>query len=395
MEGVLAPAETDVVIIGAGPAGISTALFLAKKGIPSTLLDRANFPRDKICGDGLSGWVVKMLGQIGSDLPERLRQLPGQLPSYGIRVFSPQFGSCEIPYRNPAEPDQPPGHVIRRMDFDNFLFDQASNNPYINILQNIDIESLDTTATGMALNNRSGRLALTAKMVVVAAGAGSRIRLPFERPAAGRRCQAAGIRQYYSGISGFTQGNYVDFYFLPEILPGYLWLFPLPDGLTNAGLGMRSDILSRRRVNLKAVFEKAIAHHPELALRFGSASAVSGVEAWTLPLGPPKGRLSGDRVILAGDAARLVDPFTGEGIGNALWSGRAAAEHVAAALSSNRFDARFNNRYDRLVKEKFRHEFRKSSLLQALAGNQFLLNRSVEWISGNRWLRDRIIRWIA
>lgn len=156
----------------------------------------------------------------------------------------------------------------------------------------------------------------------------------------------AGIRTYYEGVSGFHEKNFIELHFLKDTLPGYLWIFPLPNGGANVGIGMLSSAIARRRTDLKGLLEKSL-QQPSLRERFSHARRTDPMRGWGLPLGSKKRKLSGDGFLLTGDAGSLIDPFTGEGIGNAMISGRIAAETAVSAIQSDRFDGGFLERYDR------------------------------------------------
>ncbi|MFA6128156.1 MAG: geranylgeranyl reductase family protein [Bacteroidales bacterium] len=394
MERVLTGQQSEVVIAGAGPAGISTALFLAKKGIRSILIDKETFPRDKICGDGLSGWVITMLRRIDPELLKKLQQSPDQLPSHGVRFFAPNMQSIALPYSNAKFPDDPPGHVIRRIDFDRLLMDEAKGNPLIEVIQGVAIGHIENGDDKVTLVDTTGNRRFSGKMCVIATGAGSKLARSLMHGAMGDKDRATGIRQYYQGVTGVYAENFVDFYFLDDFLPGYLWVFPLPDGRANVGAGIRTDILKKRKLKLKQVMENALTNNPHLAERFKHAEAISAPAARELPLGSKKIPLSGDRFLLTGDAGSLIDPFTGEGVGNAMWSGYAAAEHIANALSANRFDAAYNKNYDRFVYKKLWKELRLSTWIQKLINYPKLFNWVINKVTRHPDLKQSLIRMI-
>ncbi|MCX6223285.1 MAG: geranylgeranyl reductase family protein [Bacteroidia bacterium] len=394
MERVLSEKRSEVVIVGAGPAGVSTALFLAKKGIRSVLIDKETFPRDKICGDGLSGWVVSMMRRIDPKLVKKLQSMPNQLPSSGIRFFAPNMKSVALPYRNEKYPNDPPGHVIRRIDFDRLLMEEAKKNPLIKVIQGVTIANIEHKDNGILLTDITGKVRLSAAMCVIATGAGSKLARSVMPDIPEDKHFATGIRQYYSGVAGFHEGNFVDFYFLKEFLPGYLWVFPLPDGRVNVGAGIRTDILKKRKLTLKLVMEQALIHNPHLAGRFNHAHPVSGVAAHNLPLGSRKVKLSGNRFLVTGDAGFLIDPFTGEGIGNAMWSGFAAAEHIGNAMAANCYDAAFNKKYDRFVYKKLWKELRLSAWIQRLINYPGLFNWVINRVTADAELQKSLIRMI-
>ncbi|MDD4645520.1 MAG: geranylgeranyl reductase family protein [Bacteroidales bacterium] len=393
MEGVLNSQRSEVSIVGAGPAGLSTALFLAKKGIRSTIIDKETFPRDKICGDGLSGWVVTMLRRIDPALLGKLQSLPAQLPSYGVRFFAPNMKSFALPYRNAKFPNDPPGHLIRRIDFDQVLMEAAQENPLIEVILGVTIDHIDHSGDQVFMTSTGNQL-WTSDFCVIATGAGSKLARSVVPHKKEHKHQATGIRQYYANVTGVHEGNFVDFYFLKEFLPGYLWVFPLPDGTANVGAGIRTDILKKRKLTLKQVTEKALIENPHLAERFKDARPISAVSAWSLPLGSRKVPLSANRVLLTGDAASLIDPFTGEGVGNAMWSGFAASEHISKAFEINRFDSDFNKKYDKFVYNKLWKELRLSTWIQRLINYPKLFNWVMNKVTANPELQQSLIRMI-
>lgn len=373
---------------------MATALFLAKQGIPSVLVEKKSFPRDKICGDGLSGWVISMLRRIDPEILAKVQNHPAQLPSHGVRFYAPNMKSLAIPYFSAKYPDEPPGHVMRRTDFDQILYEAVKAQPLITLVENTEILKIESTKENIVAFGAEENQRFEAEMVVVATGAATKITGLPPKGLYNPKHHATGIRQYYSGIQGFHQGNFVDFYFLDELLPGYLWIFPLPDGLANVGAGVRTDVLKKKRISLKQVMERAIASTPGLMDRFENAKAVSPVSAWDLPLGSKKTRLSGNRLLVTGDAGFLIDPFTGEGVGNALWSGFAAAEHIVSARQAGRFDEDFNMRYDRFVYDKLWKELRNSSTIQHLIGYPGLFNLVMNRANRSSYLQKSITRMI-
>jgi flavin-dependent dehydrogenase len=171
--------------------------------------------------------------------------------------------------------------------------------------------------------------------------------------------------------------NFIELYFLEDVLPGYLWIFPLPDGLVNVGVGIRKDVVLRKRIRLSSLMEELISTHPMLAPRFKNARRTGKPAAHYLPLGNPHFRISGMAYMLAGDTAHLVDPLTGEGVGNALYSGYIAAEQAIDCLKENRYDAAFMLAYDKRIKRVLGKEMQISSNFQKM----LKYSRMVKWIA--------------
>ncbi|MBP8822776.1 MAG: NAD(P)/FAD-dependent oxidoreductase [Flavobacteriales bacterium] len=178
----------------------------------------------------------------------------------------------------------------------------------------------------------------------------------------GRHC--AGVRAYYGGVSGLDEQGYIELLFLKELLPGCLWIFPLADGRANVGLGLRSDVVGKRRTDLKKLLQQMLAAHPLLRHRIAHAKPEGPVQGMGLPLASKRWPQSGEGYLLAGDAAHLIDPFTGEGISHAMISGMHAADVAAEAVKCSRTHGAFLKRHDALVWKRLGKEQAISSRLQ-------------------------------
>ncbi|MFD2248653.1 NAD(P)/FAD-dependent oxidoreductase [Pontibacter ruber] len=384
--------ETDICIVGAGPGGATAALHLAQQGIPSLLIDKAVFPRDKICGDALSGKVVSELKRIHPELPERLSQQPVQLPSWGIHFISPAGHKLSVPFKynyNSAH-DTPSGYIAKRVDFDNFLIEEVKKRPEITLLEGMDISSYTRENGQIRLSDSSGSINISTKLLIAANGAHS----SFSRHIAGIKQEpehyCAGLRAYYKNVSGLDQDNFIELHFFKDFLPGYFWIFPLPDGYANVGVGMLSEAVSKRKINLKREMLRMIAEHPELKKRFANAELVGDIKGYGLPLGSKKRTISGDNYMLVGDAASLIDPFTGEGVSNAMISGRWAATQAAQCLVQSNFSADFIQAYDKAVYNRLWKELKLSRQMQRLLDYPWLFNQVANKAATNKALAETI-----
>src|SRR3954464_2030519 len=131
--------ETDVLITGAGPAGASAALFLAKKGIASVIVDKATFPRDKICGDALSGKAVQMLRKLDPALISEIQGDKNFLGSWGVTFVAPSGQALRIPFRTKKEQQAAPGFIATRLNFDNWLVGKVKSDPHVQLAEQTEI----------------------------------------------------------------------------------------------------------------------------------------------------------------------------------------------------------------------------------------------------------------
>ncbi len=385
--------QTDICILGAGPGGATAALHLANKGISSLLIDKATFPRDKVCGDALSGKVVNELRRIAPELPALFSQHEEQLPSWGIHFISPGGQKLSVPFKYNYTPgqDTPAGYISKRIHFDNFLVDQVRQRPEVQLLEGVDIIRHAQQPDGsFMLSGKGGEPLVHAKLLLVANGAQS----GFTRHVAKQEQEpehfCAGLRAYYQNVVGLDKDNFIELHFFKDFLPGYFWIFPLPNGHANVGVGMLSSVVSKKKVNLKKEMLRMIETHPELQQRFANAELVGDIKGYGLPLGSKKRSLSGDNYMLLGDAGALIDPFTGEGISNAMISGRWAAEQAAQCLEQQNFSAAFLKGYDAAVYNRLWKELKLSRKMQQLLDYPWLFNQVASKASKNKALAETI-----
>lgn len=371
----------DVIIVGAGPAGSACALSLAEAGGRVAIVDKASFPRDKICGDALSADVMAQLPKLSAGLAEKFFSVNSGVAAHGVRLFSPDLTCVDLPFTGRAA--VPNGYVMPRLEFDDLLVQQIRASGNCMLMENCAVN--DVTVTRDFVEVAAGSYILRARLVVGADGANSVVARLGGRKQISRKHHSAGLRVYYENVDGFQENNQIELYFFRRILPGYLWVFPLGRGRANVGIGMLSSLVSRRKVNLRKTLQELLDTHPLLSRRFQHARPLESMKGHGLPLGSVKRRISGDRYLLVGDAAGLIDPFTGEGIGNAIRSGRVAAEHITKAFAAEDFSATFQRNYDREIYRRMGKELRIGYILQQLCRFPWLFNLVIRKAARSRY----------
>jgi menaquinone-9 beta-reductase len=368
-------------------------LFLAKEKIPHIIIDKAVFPRDKICGDALSGKVVEVFKKLDPALIDEIAQNPADyIPSWGVKFIAPNYNSIDIPFKSDMSKEKhAPGFISKRLDFDSFLVGKI-NKEYAQFWQNTTLVDVAPADGGhvLYLNKEGKEVTVFTKLLVGAEGDRSIVgkKLGGIKMEPAHYC--AGIRAYYSGVEGMHQQNFIELHFLDELLPGYFWIFPLPNGMANVGAGILSKSASKKKVNLREKTLKIISENPQIAPRFKNATLEGKIQGWGLPLGSKKRALSGNGFILTGDAGSLIDPFTGEGIGNAMICGRFAAETIKTALQRNDYSLNTLQGYDEAVYKYLWSELKLSHTLQKLCKYPWLFNAVVNKASKNKTLQETI-----
>lgn len=383
------PIRSDITIIGAGPAGVTAALMLGKKGIPCLLIDKYQFPREKICGDGLSGKVISTLNKIDPDYVSGLSQSGFAYSSRAVRFYSPDLKMMELSFKS-DHLSPPTGYVCKRIDFDHFLLKKALSFSTINFEAGIQIEKLIRKDGTIILEDKDGRCIAETRMVLFAAGANRKLIRQLDPSYPGQVEEGIGIRGYFDNVTGTNQQNAIEIHFLIELLPWYLWIFPFHDGSANVGLALPMSLARNNPRSLKELLFHLIEKYPHLKKRFENAKLTGKIEANSLPFYTGPVRIAGDNYLLLGDAARLIDPFTGEGIGNAMVSGYYAAEIASDCLDKNNFSYLNSQNYQQVIYKKLGAELDSGLKLQSLARKQQLLNLVIGRASRNENTRELI-----
>ncbi|MBI4167622.1 MAG: geranylgeranyl reductase family protein [Candidatus Aenigmarchaeota archaeon] len=370
--------EYKVIVVGAGPAGSSCAIFLGRKGIKNLLVDKAAFPREKTCGDGITGNSVDVLKELGVEdeiikvQHENIRGLITSAPSGAAIDMSVDNGMLDKPL-----------YVCKRQIFDNILFEEAKKNA--DVMENFTVNDLITEngkVVGIKGVDKSGAVKeFRAKIIVGADGANSIVARKLGLNEFQTDRSLVSVRAYFENVE--VSRDRIEFHFLEELLPGYFWIFPAGNNVSNVGVAVVAGDVPKRKLNLKTSLEY-IVKNSRFASKFKNAKQVSEIKGWNLPTGAQKRKRAGDGFLLIGDAASLIDPFTGEGIGNALTSGKLASQVVISALEKDDFSYGMLKQYETEIDNHMEGVFRSSYKFQKFGKNALMFNALVEELGTNK-----------
>lgn len=331
----------DVVVIGAGPSGSAAAIELATRGVDVLLLDRAEFPRDKACGDMLSRTSLRELERLGlSDLVDRFRPHA----EWKARFQSPSGNAIEGSLSTDDEEGRAKWVTIPRLELDAALVQRAEE-AGATILQRASVDDLQINENGahaMASNVDGGQV--DAHLVIVATGSSGEFAL--------NKPDLFALRGYFEA----DDSTDLILRFDPDLLPGYSWQFPIREGLYNIGLGMPVD----RVKGIKA--DDRLNRSPLVA----GKRLVSRFKGTFLNTSFSTAKAHNDRALWVGDAAGLIQPHLGEGISPALRSGAIAAMSAIEFLEKGVFSSQDLVPYTRRLHTEFDREMRLSRWLYSL-----------------------------
>jgi len=376
----------DVIIVGAGPAGSTTAIALRRKGRSVLLVDRSDFPRNKSCGDGIPPGTVEILNDLG--MADHIRGA-GFYPINSIRLVSPGGRVWEAEFR--SRRGDSAFYIAPRVQFDNMLLDYALDQGAEFLRANVQDLLIDRErVVGVQAAAGAESLDLQATVVVGADGATSTVarRLGVKKREPSLRGVA--VRAYVDGID--TLPNRVEFYFLNKLLPGYGWVFPLGPDRANVGVITRADRFKVIGERLEDLMHEFLASKA-MTGRVGETTDVHDVDAWQLTYAHD---LRNSRVfegaILVGDAGAYIDALTGEGIHNALLTAVRAAQTIDEALTSGECTRERLVDYDTLCRDSIGQLVKRSHRAQNWIA-RFPWMMELVFIYGNRY-RRRVERYI-
>ena len=329
--------DADVIVVGAGPAGSTTAYYLAQAGLDVLLLEKSRFPREKVCGDGLTPRGVKALVAMGISVSEQ----DGWVRNKGLRVIG-AGKRLELPW---PELSSYPGYglVRPRTDLDQMLARRAQQ-AGARLLEGV-------TVTGPVRDDRTGRITgvtaraadaddertYTSRVIVAADGNSSRLSVAMGLRKRDDRPLGVAVRTYYQTPRHDDDylESWLDLWDGDRLLPGYGWIFGMGDGTSNVGLGLLNTSAAFGHTDYHALLRKWLEGMPA-EWGFTEENRTQPIRGAALPMGFNRTPHYYQGLLLVGDAGGMVNPFNGEGIAYAMESGELLARTIAQALARAR-----------------------------------------------------------
>jgi geranylgeranyl reductase family protein len=371
----------DLLVVGAGPAGVAAGIEAHRLGLDALVVDKATFPRDKTCGDGLTTGALRLLDGLGFDV----RALPSWAAVTDTVLVSPTGREVEVP----LPPDGAYAGVVPRAELDAALVDHARGQG-VEVREGVGVTGVRDDGDAMTATLDDGTT-IAARFVIAADGHWSPVRRMVEGDDQADLGSWHAFRQYFNGVDD----RRLWVLFEEDLLPGYAWVFPVggPGGRrANVGFGVLRTNDASTNGKALATQWRGLADRPSLRRALGPHARPEGtVRAWPIPAAYDRDRLTRGRVLFVGDAASVVDPMTGEGIAQALESGVLAARAVASATTdASAVEARYRTDVDRALGA----DLRFASLLQHVLRVPLGARAAIRAASLTPWTRRNFARWM-
>lgn len=388
----------DVLVVGAGPAGTAAAITAAKAGLSVIVIDKAAFPRDKCCGDGLTTLALRQLDELGFE--------PAQVPSWfdvtTVWLRSPSGREVELPL-----PDEGRfSAVAPRRELDDALVRLARSTGVV-VLENHSFVAIDQTSERAVVTVSCGEdqestiFSISASWVIAADGMWSPVRKALGVGHDGYLGEWHAFRQYANNVTGVAKDRLI-VWFEDDLLPGYAWSFPVSGGShsidgagrVNIGFGVMRDG-ERRIKDMKALWTDFLSR-PHIVEALGEHIELEDRHtAWPIPARIDEAVTGSGRVLFVGDAVMATDVLTGEGIGQALLTGAEAARAVVRATRHSSPAADVRSSYAETVRHHLLADHRMSvRLSKVLARSRGARGAIAIVAKSGTWGRRNFARWM-
>ena len=385
--------ETDVLVVGAGPGGSAAAYHLARHGIDVTVIDKATFPREKVCGDGLTPRSVKAIQDMGVDTDD-----PRFEKVIGLRVHARRT-TIQLPW--PDLTSFPPfGLVMPREGFDHLLVQRAVK-AGARLLERTEAVApvvVDGYVAGATVRTTGDRDSapgtIRARYVIAADGAASRFATPVGVTRDPGRPLGIAARRYYrvDYHPGPWIESWLDLWDGDLLLPGYGWLFPLAGGRINLGAGLLNTFSNFQDISAQRLFD-AFSRMLPTEWGIGEETAEGRVLSGPLPMGLNRTPQAVPGLLLIGDAAGAVNPFNGEGIAYAIETGEIAADLISEALVHDRLA--LTMQYPRILEDTYGAYFAVGRQFAKLIGKPSVMGRATYHLLPRRGIMSFALRAMA
>lgn len=371
----------DVIVVGGGPAGSAAAIELARHGRDVVLVDKAAFPRDKCCGDGLTTLALRELESLGL----RPDEVEDWYTVDGAWLRSPSGQEFEVPLPTTGLY----AAVCPRRELDAAILDMART-AGADVRQSTAVTTVTHRSDRVVATLADGST-LSGRYLVAADGMWSPVRKSLGLATPGYRGEWHAFRQYASGVTGAAAERLI-VWFEPDLLPGYAWSFPLPGGRVNIGFGVLRD--GQRRVRDMADLWRDLLTRPHVVAALGDDFRLEGRHtAWPIPARIDEVPLGHRRTLFVGDAAAATDVMTGEGIGQALVTGRLAAEAITRGGALQPGFVR--DEYESLVRSELFADHRMARRLGRVLAHRRGADAALRIVEhSGSWGRRKFARWM-
>ncbi|MEY3421703.1 MAG: hypothetical protein RIR48_1999 [Bacteroidota bacterium] len=376
----------DVVICGGGPGGSACAMGFVGTNLKVAVIEKTLYPREKVCGDGMAPYIPKALHKMSPEFKTAFDGFNQRLAINNVKVIAYNGKTFQIPFPEPW-------FVSRRYHFDNFLYQQASSLPNVTFFLEEQVTEVVVSENIVNIQTNKNRK-ITSNLIIGCDGATSIVRRQLSNYQLEGANHCVALRAYYSNVEN-VQLDTFEFHFIQKHPNGYFWIFPSENGESNVGFGTLSKEVTDQNLKLKDIFLSIIEQTPHLKNRFKNAKLIGSIKGWGIPLGYKKHTISGDRFMLVGDAASVADPLSGEGIGQAIVTGRIAAFQAIKCFEANNFSEKFLRQYDIEVEKKWGKQNRNRKILSNIfSSHQSVLNRLVSILSKQNLVSNLLIKTI-